>query len=269
MDSTAIMDMDHRGSWGSREGDIGMKGTRFYRLIAVSLGLLCVVLLIAIIPLCIHYNKDVNNTRETLMVLKTERDQLQTNYSTVIAERDQLQTNYSTVIAERDQLQTNYSTVIAERDQLQTNYSTVIAEKDQLQKRLEPPCPEDWIEFNSSLYFLSTEQQKTWRHSRSDCIERGADLVIINSRKEQEFLNGLMKTKHFWIGLSDTDEENTWKWVDGTVLTSGFWKTGEPNDADDMEDCATSEPESNPISNWNDMPCSRDRNWVCERSVCH
>ncbi|XP_035275856.1 CD209 antigen-like protein C [Anguilla anguilla] len=244
MDSTAIMDMDHRGSWGSREGDIGMKGTRFYRLIAVSLGLLCVVLLIAIIPLCIHYNKEVNNNRETLMVLKTERDQLQTNYSTVIAERDQLQ----------------------------TNYSTVIAEKDQLQKRLailEPPCPEDWIEFNSSLYFLSTEQQKTWRHSRSDCIERGADLVIINSRKEQEFLNGLMKTKHFWIGLSDTDEENTWKWVDGTVLTSGFWKTGEPNDADDMEDCATSEPESNPISNWNDMPCSRDRNWVCERSVCH
>jgi C-type lectin domain family 6 protein A len=49
---------------------------------------------------------------------------------------------------------------------------------------VERTCPEGWQKFESSWYFLSTET-KTWKESREDCLERGADLVIINSDKEQ------------------------------------------------------------------------------------
>uniref|UniRef100_A0A8K9X8U2 C-type lectin domain-containing protein n=1 Tax=Oncorhynchus mykiss TaxID=8022 RepID=A0A8K9X8U2_ONCMY len=48
----------------------------------------------------------------------------------------------------------------------------------------EQTCPAGWQKFESSWYFLSTET-KTWKESREDCLERGADLVIINSDKEQ------------------------------------------------------------------------------------
>ncbi|KAK6324597.1 hypothetical protein J4Q44_G00039390 [Coregonus suidteri] len=70
--------------------------------------------------------------------------------------------------------------VTAERDQLQK-------ERDDLKRKfsnLKQTCPEGWQKFESSWYFISTET-KTWMESREDCLERGADLVIVNSDKEQ------------------------------------------------------------------------------------
>ncbi|KAG9259802.1 hypothetical protein AMEX_G27387 [Astyanax mexicanus] len=55
-------------------------GSRRYRLAAVGLGLLCVLLLTAITVLWIQFNH-----------LTAERDQLQTSYTNLTAERDQLQ----------------------------------------------------------------------------------------------------------------------------------------------------------------------------------
>ncbi|KAG9259784.1 CD209 antigen-like protein C, partial [Astyanax mexicanus] len=85
--------------------------SRCYRLAAVGLGLLCVLLLTAITVLWIQFNH-----------LTAERDQLQTSYTNLTAERDQLQTSYTNLTAERDQLQTSNTNLTAERDQLQTTW---------------------------------------------------------------------------------------------------------------------------------------------------
>ncbi|KAF5897168.1 C-type lectin domain family 4 member E-like isoform X1, partial [Clarias magur] len=75
--------------------------------------------------------------------------------------------------------------------------------------------------FSSSLYFMSNER-KSWTESREDCIRRGADLVIINNKEEQEFISKQKVNNRIqaWIGLSDRDTEGEWKWVDGTTLTT-------------------------------------------------
>ncbi|KAG9259783.1 CD209 antigen-like protein C, partial [Astyanax mexicanus] len=183
--------------------------SRCYRLAAVFLGLLCVLLLTAITLLWIQFNH-------------------------LTAERDQLQTSNTNLTAERDQLQTSYTNLTAERDQLQTS-------------------EEGWVNFNFSLYYVSTEK-KIWNESRDDCRERGSDLLMINSREEQ------IEDQKVWIGLSDAETEGVWKWVDGSELITGFWETEEPNIYGD-EDCVIND------WNWADYPCNRQFNWICEKRI--
>ncbi|GAA6094118.1 uncharacterized protein LOC113659248 [Tachysurus ichikawai] len=196
-------------------------------------------------------------------------DQLQTSYNTLTKERDQLQTSYSNLTKERDQSQTSYNNLTKERDQLQTSYNTLAKERDQLHKQIngfQSFCllfSEGWRYFDFHIYYTSNEK-KIWGESRQDCRRRGADLVIINSKEEHEFLAKMMGSDRAWIGLRDRDTEGMWKWVDGTPLTTKFWCSGEPNDAGSDEDCAEiSDSQENKI--WNDMPCSTKLIWVCEK----
>ncbi|XP_064785642.1 CD209 antigen-like protein E isoform X2 [Oncorhynchus masou masou] len=214
---------------------------RPYKVAALCLGLLCVLLLAGIIGLCVHF---------TGQHYSPERDQLQTSYNNMTKERDQLQINYSTLTKERDQLQTSYSTLTKDRDQLQR-------ETIRLNKKLKGrPCHEGWIKFKTSCYFLSTVN-KTWEESRMDCLRREAHLVMINNSEEQIFINGLNgANKQIWIGLTDTFAEGTWKWVDGTPLTTTYWGDGQPNSWKETEqDCGEFVHHSTDPGDWNDDGC--------------
>ncbi|XP_029622368.1 CD209 antigen-like protein A isoform X1 [Salmo trutta] len=231
---------------------------------AVCLGLLCVLLLAGVIGLSVYYGVFGHH-------VSTERDQ-QASYSLLIKERDQLRTSYNNLTKERDQLQTCNNNLTKERDQLQTLYNTLTKERAQLQADRDPlsnwkqTCPEGWQKFESSWYFLSTET-KTWEESREDCLKRGADLVIINSDKEQEFLFNLKK--RVWIGLTDSVTEATWIWVDGTTLTTGYWYNPQPDNAGPTgeEDCVEIQQDQRPLKAWNDLSCDSKLNWICEKVV--
>eukprot|EP00063_Salmo_salar_P090440 XP_014065275.1 PREDICTED: C-type lectin domain family 4 member F-like [Salmo salar] len=161
---------------------------RLYRLAAVCFGVLCVLQVILNISLRLaFYNRGY---------VTAEKDVLQTCYNTMTEERDQLQTSYNTLTKERDQLQTSSNTLTKEREQLQKERYDLMTKFSNLKQT----CLEGWQKFESSLYFLSTVK-KPWRESRQDCLKRGADLVIVNSDMEQEFLFGL--DKGAWIGLTD------------------------------------------------------------------
>ncbi|XP_027134739.1 CD209 antigen isoform X4 [Larimichthys crocea] len=207
--------------------------------------------------------------------LTKERDQLQTSYNNVTKERDQLQISYNNITKERDQLQISYNNITKERDQLQTSYNDLTKEQDQLPKKFDDIAKEKdflekklqglgWMYFNGSLYYISS-LRKSWQQSRDDCLQRGADLVIINSQEEQDFLNSLKR--RVWIGLTDSETEGTWKWVDGTPLITSYWGPNEPNNAHGGEDCGELYIYRPPYKNWNDSKCDLAYPFICESTL--
>ncbi|XP_053086837.1 C-type lectin domain family 4 member C-like isoform X1 [Pangasianodon hypophthalmus] len=156
-----------------------------------------------------------------------------------------------------------FNNVSTEKDQLQTRYNNLM-ENSELHSAISKL---GWRVFRSSIYNISTEK-KSWNESRKYCRERGADLVIINSREEQEFISNYTGSTEAWIGLTDRETEREFKWVDGKPLTTAFWWDGEPNDYNN-EDCAItgySKAKSN-ISTWADYPCNHPVVGICEMKI--
>ncbi|KAL6467088.1 hypothetical protein MHYP_G00248920 [Metynnis hypsauchen] len=117
-----------------------------------------------------------------------------------------------------------------------------------------------WIYFSSSIYYISTEK-KSWDESRQDCRERGADLLIINSREEEDFIEMLRKGQTAWIGLTYRVTEGVWRWVDGSAVDTWFRGHEKPND---YRYCTMYT--SGYGWSWNDF-CEEQHVWICEKRI--
>ncbi|CAI5691653.1 CD209 antigen-like protein C isoform X1 [Oreochromis niloticus] len=178
-------------------------------------------------------------------------------------------TRYISVTLEKEQLQNKYDKLRNNYSQLQTQLQT----EKQLQPTASPTlkswksttlmmCPVDWAKFGRSCYFKSTEM-KTWPESRKDCQSRGADLVIINNKEEQEFIELNMKGDS-WIGLDTSYKEKTgnheWEWVDGSLLTEAFWA---PYQQDPSHGFSAVCCEIN--GKWTRSHSYVSKTWICEK----
>ncbi|XP_067248856.1 CD209 antigen-like protein C [Chanodichthys erythropterus] len=237
---------------------------RSSRAAAVCLVLLCVLLLTAVIVLCVTFTLESRQLISKNENLTNERDQLLTNITNLSEERDGLKIKTKNLTNDRDQLLTNITNLTQERDGLKIKNKNLINERDQLKLekndlQMSLGKLDGWIYFQSSFYFISSEE-RNWAESRRYCRERGADLIIINNREEHEFVK--KRFDGFWIGLTDSVVEGRWKWVDGTNMTSGFWRSGEPNSHRGDEDCAVTYSRG-----WEDYPCNDALRWICEKII--
>uniref|UniRef100_A0A3Q0SUB2 C-type lectin domain-containing protein n=1 Tax=Amphilophus citrinellus TaxID=61819 RepID=A0A3Q0SUB2_AMPCI len=126
---------------------------------------------------------------------------------------------------------------------------------------LKKTCPAGWSMFSCSCYLLS-ERSDSWDAARKDCRDREADLVVIDSFEEQNFLKTITN-EHTWIGLNDNEQEGQWKWVDGTPLILTYWGDRQPDNAGGGEHCG--HVRNDEKRSWNDLPCSASLKWICEK----
>ncbi|XP_075266624.1 LOW QUALITY PROTEIN: CD209 antigen-like protein E [Xiphophorus couchianus] len=139
-------------------------------------------------------------------------------------------------------------------------------------------CEAGWEKHGGSCYYFNTKRS-SWTESRDSCIDLGSDLVKIDSREEQLFLEirlrGLMMkdTDKFWIGLTDSVEEGRWFWVDGSPLDESlsFWSQKEPDDWKGEnkagEDCVRvgERGGSHDLTCWFDKACNVSLKSICEK----
>ncbi|XP_063050305.1 asialoglycoprotein receptor 1-like [Engraulis encrasicolus] len=189
--------------------------------------------------------------------LAADKAQLLASYNNVAREKNNLMTSYNNLAQQKKQLATSNNDLAQQKKQLTTSNNNLEAQRNRFYSKLQSG---GWIRFQSNFYFFSTES-KNWHDSRADCRQRAADLVIVNSWVEEDFLSSHLQ-ESTWMGLSDIDTEGVWKWVDGTQLTSGFWAPGEPNNVKGDEDCV--HLDKGREWKWNDNTCSQPKRWTCE-----
>ncbi|XP_071899045.1 C-type lectin domain family 4 member D-like [Anas platyrhynchos] len=135
-------------------------------------------------------------------------------------------------------------------------------------------CPEGWRPFQESCYYFSDDQMP-WDKSQQNCSGMDSQLVVINTKAEQDFLykeiGRQMKYQqhsiHLYIGLR-AQEVGQWRWVDQTPYneTAAFWRPGEPSD-DPNELCVVISYHKDIFRNWNDVPCRIHSYRICENAA--
>ncbi|XP_073685354.1 uncharacterized protein [Garra rufa] len=210
---------------------------RNYRAAAVCLVLLCVLLLTAVIVLCVH---------------------IHTNYT---EDRDELLTKITNLTEERKQLLITIEDFKTEKGQLEIQNQKLTNEKKDLELLILKRMLTGGRTYNTPSIYIISSEKKSWSDSRQYCKNRGADLIIINNREEQDLVKKMSIGNYVWIGLTDIDEEGKWKWVDSSTPTSRFWRYGEPN-GHRGENCVVSY-----ASEWSDYPCRDSFHSICEKSI--
>nr|XP_061808781.1 CD209 antigen-like protein E [Nerophis lumbriciformis] len=170
------------------------------------------------------------------------------------------------------QLKKNHQQLLSDHDELKNSWP---ATQESICRR----CETNWELEGESCYYFS-EIYLTWESSRRFCQRETADLVKIDTYNEQRFLQLRLKDimsspeDKFWIGLSDSQQEGQWLWVDGSRLDSSFkfWGRNQPDNYQPDkggEDCVRigERYSSDNFNNWFDQPCEVPHRWICEKAA--
>ncbi|XP_016161089.1 PREDICTED: C-type lectin domain family 4 member D-like [Ficedula albicollis] len=110
-----------------------------------------------------------------------------------------------------------------------------------------------------------------WAESEQNCSGMGSQLVVINSKAEQEFLYEQIKQPprrdDYYIGLF-AEKVGQWQWVDKTPynVTAAFWRKHEPSRGVGENCTVIQNPEKN-LNNWNDVRSDKEHYRICEASA--
>ncbi|XP_066109263.1 natural killer cells antigen CD94-like [Saccopteryx bilineata] len=115
-------------------------------------------------------------------------------------------------------------------------------------------CPEKWIGYQCSCYFISNEQ-KTWAESKEFCVSQNSSLIQLQNKDELRFMNS---NKNFhWIGLSYNKEHGTWLWEDGSSVSQDQLSFTEIN----TKNCIL----YSLLQSFIDEPCTNTNYYICKQ----
>jgi hypothetical protein len=107
------------------------------------------------------------------------------------------------------------------------NPAATITQKDRKMATAVPPAAA--VAFAGHSYLIVNLDGISWEDARAVCKRMGGDLVVINTREEQQFIQKIVGSKNernFWVGARRTDRG--WFWVDGKAINPSFWDSRGP-----------------------------------------
>ncbi|XP_063735253.1 early activation antigen CD69-like isoform X2 [Eleginops maclovinus] len=224
-----------------------------FHLLAVCLGILC-VLLVASIGAIIYFSVVMIEQKANLSELAAENEQL-------IKERNILELEMEHLNRVTYNLNWTLSIILG------FNSFPV---HDYCPDKVCQPCLKDWIQFEEKCYLFYNEKSpwKTWQASQKYCRNIAADLVVIDSLHEQEFISNhteyYFDNYHgYWLGLRKKENKD-WVWIDGRNDTLGYWIR---ESLGQSGCCGLMIPGRNLTASWDPANCVMQNKFICESNV--
>ncbi|XP_077602113.1 C-type lectin domain family 7 member A isoform X1 [Crocuta crocuta] len=82
-------------------------------------------------------------------------------------------------------------------------------------------CPPNWVTHENNCYLFRTSLA-SWNSSKNQCSQLHSNLLKIDSEKELEFIVRQVSSQPdnaFWIGLSRPQTEGPWLWEDSSIFS--------------------------------------------------
>ncbi|XP_044910954.1 collectin-11 isoform X2 [Acinonyx jubatus] len=142
--------------------------------------------------------------------------------------------------------------------------SQLTAELKFIKNALPPPAAVAGVRETDSKIYLLVKEEKRYVDAQLSCQGRGGTLGM----PKDEAANGLMAAyiaqaglARVFIGINDLEREGTFVYSDRSPMqTFNKWRSGEPNNAYDEEDCV----EMVASGGWNDVACHVTMHFLCE-----
>lgn len=120
-------------------------------------------------------------------------------------------------------------------------------------------------------YYKIYNNAEEWDEAKEYCENLNGHLATISSQAENDFLYSLMKKEGYtnaYFGLTDSEYEGIWKWINDEPLSYSNWHTGEPNSENSKEDYAMFYYKFTD-GTWNDgdfggSTVNGNKNYICE-----
>nr|XP_028600710.1 CD209 antigen-like protein 2 isoform X1 [Podarcis muralis]XP_028600712.1 CD209 antigen-like protein 2 isoform X1 [Podarcis muralis] len=138
---------------------------------------------------------------------------------------------------------------------------------DELQKEIDlliGNLNDGWIIYQRTMYLLSREQD-SWADSKKKCEREGAQLLSMETREEQYFINREVqkRNKFYWFGVFKDSATKKWRWLVGIEAIITYWKPDEPKN-EDRNHCAAMGLDCDKDC-WIALHCEQRLGYICKK----
>lgn len=135
-------------------------------------------------------------------------------------------------------------------------------------------CEPGWLHYRSKCYQLNSDDTLSWMGARNMCRSymtdgKRGDLASIHSIYENAFLFSQMKGlfDKLYIGFNDIKNEGKFHWSDQSSVDFTSWNSRQPDNYFNSEDCAEIWPFATQKGKWNDVDCSSQLGYICQKDA--
>ncbi|XP_062871616.1 asialoglycoprotein receptor 1 [Trichomycterus rosablanca] len=204
--------------------------------------------------------KEVKNVTQLSLALITRIQQLEKHGDDVVQKLNQMKISVNSLQTQSNNFFTEVKNTQEVVAQMKCSISALKNNRTEDQC-----CLLDWSLYLMNCYYFSDEG-KSWNEARDECERRNAELLVLKSPEEKEFVIKHTKPFYYWLGLSD-ERTGQWEWLDGTPyhMDKREWMPGQPDNwmahgLGGGEDCAHFHKDGR----YNDDHCSRNYRYVCK-----